>query len=62
MDLKIRVWVYVQWILLVQYRDQWQAVVRTVLNLFWPYQMAGMSWLLMKLLASREILLRGAAD
>jgi len=34
MGLKDRGWVYVQWILLVQYRDQWRAVVRTVMNLF----------------------------
>ena len=62
MGLKDRGWVYVQWILLVQYRDQWRAVVRTVMNLFWRYQIAGMSWLVMKLSASRETLLRGAAD
>lgn len=39
--LRIRGWVYVPWILLVQYRDQWQAVVRTMMNLFLALSNAG---------------------
>ena len=59
-DRKDKGWVYVEWILLVHYRDQWWAVVRTVMNIFWRYKIAGMSWLVRKLSASRETLLRGA--